>query len=454
MAKATKRGLQDEYLQIIQELDGDLPGRAAADEHLKGSYPHDGEDAIAWASNPITLNSAQAKALNEAAATMGSIMEKVMRKYQRDRSFRKLFRLTPQVEELTLVPSGCHAAVPLSRIDIFFDSKTLDYQVGGIVTGGVDGMAINTELNRALNQMESFQTFKARHPSTHFIDPVHACVLSLMHTYGKWANAEEGRNHPTHPSIAVVDVDGSPRAAETRTIIMHMRDMGIYARATSFSQLHIERLGGIMQLVDNHGPVTCVWLRATADEVAAQMNDGIRSLLDATRHGMVCTVGGYRSWPCCTRAFLSVLATKECQQLLNREERAFIRDHIPATTIIEPSVDLSQFYDQESWVLRVADGHASDDLIAGSDVRKQDWRMLLVKSIKRHDAVQPCLEHQSIDVAGVDAQGKTFRRRMGVMLGLYVFEGKLCGVRPTCGTGKTIASWADRMEMGCLLVDE
>lgn len=454
MAKATKRGLPDEYLQIIRDMDGDLAGRAAADDHLYGSYEHDSEGDIAWATNPLTLNAEQFAALNQAASTIGSIMEKVMRKYQRDRTFRKLFLLTPQVEELTLVPSGCHAAVPLSRVDLFFDSETLDYQVCGIVTGGVDGMAVNAELNRALGQTKSYQEFIARHPFTHAIDAAHACVLSLMHTYGKWANAEEGRNHPTHPSVAVVDVENSRRAAESRTIIMHMRDMGIYARATHFSQLRIEKLGGINQLVDNHGPVTCVWLRATADEVDEQMGDGVRALLDATRHGMVCTVGGYRSWPCCTRAFLAVLHTKECQQLLSRDERAFIKAHIPQPTILEPSIDLSQFFDQENWVMRVADGHSSEDLVSGADMSKADWRKLLVKSIKFHDAVQSCLKHQTITVAGVDEQGEPFERPMGIMLGLFVFEGKLCGVRATCGTGKTIANWHDRLEMGSVIVDE
>ncbi len=454
MAKATKRGLQDEYLQIIRDLDGDIAGRAAANDHLSDSYAHGEEGVVAWATNPLTLNGAQVDTLTEAASTLGSIMEKAMAKYQRDRTFRALFGLSPQIEELTLVPSGCHAAVPLSRVDIFFDSKTLDYQVCGIVTGGVDGMAVNTELNHALSQTGAYQAFKAKHPSVHSLDAAHACVLSILHTYGKWANAEEGRNHPTHPSVAVVDVENSPRAAETRTIVMHMRDMGIYARATNFSQLRVEQLGGIYQLIDNHGPVTCVWLRATADEVVANMSAGVRALLDATRRGMVCTVGGYRSWPCCTRAFLSVLHTKECQQLLNRDERAFIRAHIPETTILEPSVDLSSFFDQENWVMRVADGHSAKDLVAGADLRKLDWRKLLVKSIKRHDSLHRCLKHHSVMVAGVDEQGVPFERSMGIMLGLYVFEGKLCGVKATCGTGKTIANWTDRMEMGSVIVDE
>ena len=447
MAKAAKRGLQDEYLKIVRKLDGDPEGREAGVYYLETTDPHSMMDNHGWATNAYLLDAKQCDALDNAARVMGSIMEKVMAKYQRDRSFRELFHLDPTIEEFTLVPSGCHAAVPLSRIDLFFDQKTLDFQICGIETGGVSGMGPCADVSRVVRLTNAYHEFASKHKAVETFNPVRECALSILHTYGNWANAEVGRNHPTHPSLAIVDIENSPRAVETREFIACLRDMGCYARSTTFSELRIERVGGIKQLVDKHGPITCVWLRARADEAAAVPGDGVRTLLEATRRGRVCTVGGYRSWPCCTRSFLSVLHAKECRQLLSWEERAFIDAHIPQTHIIDASADISAFYDQDNWVLRTEDGHQSQDVIAGSNMSKAAWRNRLVKGIKRRDAVQAHIDQHPMTV--VTEAGEMERN---VMLGLYVFESRLTGVQVTSGTSKSFANWTDHLDIACFAV--
>ena len=455
MAKKRATARKNDYLQAIRALDGDLDGRRTASGYLASTSlaVHGGD--FAWAANPYVLGSAQVKELEEAARMMGSIMEKVMAKYSRDRSFRPLFGLRSEVEELTLVPSGSRRAVPLCRLDLFLDPSTNDYQICAIVTGGVDGMASSVEVARAIELTGSYRAYAQDHAIRTF-DAMNECILAILHTYGKWANAQEGRNHPTYPSISVVDVPGSPRAAETAYAIDCLHEHGCYAHAAGFEELRIETVGGVEQLVDNHGPVTCVWLRATADEVAAHMNDGVRSLFAARRRGLVCTVGGYRSWPCCTRSFLQVLRTRECKALLSRDENAFVEKHIPHTTVIDASTDISAFYDQENWVLKCADGHAPESVLAGASFTRSAWRNRLVKSIKRHDAVQPYITQHPMEVLpGEPVEGAELSTTsMNVMLGAYVFEGRLAGVQATCGTGASIADWDDRLEMGVLVVED
>lgn len=448
MAKAVKGTLQEEYLQIVRDMDGDEQGRAAADSFLSTVLPDGMNNRTGWATNAYVIDADQMAVLEKAAQTMGSIMEKVMAKYQRDRAFRKLFELDPRIEELTLVPSGCHAAVPLSRLDMTFDRETGDFKISDIVTGGVDGMAACVGVAEAVRLTNAFREFESKHESVESIDPVQKCLMSIMHTYGKWANAEVGRNHPTHPSIAVVDVPDSKRAAETKVVIGRMRDYGCFARSTDFSQLHIESAGGTKQLVDNYGPVTCVWLRATADEAIACAGEGLDALMEATRRGLVCTVGGYRSWPCCTRSFLSLLRTSaECRQLLTWEERAFIDAHIPAIHIINPAIDISQFYDQERWVLRSADGSLFKGIIAGANMARAAWRNRLVKGIKRRDAVQGYIPDQPLEVATADGIEKR-----NVVLGAYVFESKLSGIRVSCASNPMALEEDMGVEMAALVV--
>lgn len=455
MATKTPEALKKEYLKIAKSLDGDVDGRRAADAYLSSQgFVSDGEP-YRWAVTPALLADSTMEVFTQAAKTMGSIMEKVMRTYHRDRAFRSLFGLSPDVEQLTLVPSGCHAAVPLSRIDLFFNPKTFDFKICGIQTGGVEGMFESVGVTRTLQQTAICREFMARH-KVETLDAVDGLVMALLHTYGKWANAQEGRNHPTKPSIAVVDVAGSHRRAETEYVVKRMYNYGCYAHATEVSELRIEKVGGIDQLVDSHGPVTCVWMRPTAEEAIANMDNGVRTLLSATRHGLVCTIGGYRSWPCCAKTFFEVLRTRDCRMLLSPAENAFIEQHVIETRAITPATDLSAFFDQENWVLRIADGHSEGTVLAGADMTRTAWRTRLVKGIKRQDVVQAYVPQQTLPTMyGPVGEGDPCAvSDMNVMFGLFVYEGRLGGVRAICGTGNTTASWSDRTAMGCLLVRE
>jgi hypothetical protein len=447
MAKKAALSYQEEFDAIRAEV-GDA-GVAAAASTLKAVCDGIGTSVPEWAATPYIINEEQLVSLKKAAQILGSIVEKVMAKYQRDSSFRALFGLDPKIENLTLVPTGRHAAVPLSRVDVVYNQATGDFIISDIMTGGVDGMGASVEISRAVSQTAAARQLADAHGGARTLDPADEAILSILHTYGSWANAQEGRNHPTHPAVAVLDVAGSKRTAETAYIIDRMRDRGCFARTTSFDKLRIAEVGGVRQLVDDNGPITCVWLRATADEAIAS-GKGLDALVEATRRGLVCTVGGYRSWPCCARTFFEVLRHSECRDLLTDEENAFIDKHIPETTVLSTDTDISDFYDQENWVLRGDDGQGTRGVYAGADLRKQDWRVRLVRGIRRRDAVQAAITPQELSV--VSSTGEVSKKN--VLLGLYVYEGRIGGLRAICGTGVSAASWKDRMEMGCLVVKE
>ena len=176
MAKAKARAtkLQDEYLQILGEMSGDAAGREAGDAHLEESYGK--YDNLKWATNPLIFDAKQYEMLDNAATTFSSIMEKVMARYQRDPFFRKLFGLPTKVEHLTRVPSGCHAAVPLARLDVFYDPVSSNFHIAGVATGGVDGMATSLAATRAVKSTGAYRAFAAKHSGIEDFDPLTACL--------------------------------------------------------------------------------------------------------------------------------------------------------------------------------------------------------------------------------------------------------------------------------------
>lgn len=451
MAKLTGPACETDFLRAAHALEGDLAGRAAATDYLRSTAPALWDESEVWAASPVILDQEEVGVLETAARTMSSIMEKLMARYHRDRQVRSLFSLPPEVERLTLVPTGHRTAVPLSRIDLFFDRRSHDFTITSITTGGVDGMARSAEAARAVQRMGAYRELARKHQLRAF-DAVEGLVITLLHTYGRWSNVGEGHNHPKNPALAVVDVADSPRAAESAYVIERLREYGCYAHVTTPSKLRVTDVDGIEQLIDDHGPLNCVWLRATAQEALDGMEGGFRTLLDATRRGLVCTIGGYRSWPCSTKGFLEALQAKEFRLLLTREENEFVERHVDETHVIDTTTDISQFYDQDEWVLRPSAGNLFGEVLAGVDMSRSQWRSHLVKAIKRRDAVQRRLPDQRMDAlaATCDPQDPTSTNALSVVLGLYVFEGKLGGVRAVGGAGSTTTKWGYRSSLGCL----
>ena len=101
MSNLRCRELEDEYLGILSDLDGDAEGRELAASYLASAHPvANREGTPTWALTPKVLTSAELGILREAAETMGRIIEKVTARYLDDADFRARFGLSPEFEAL------------------------------------------------------------------------------------------------------------------------------------------------------------------------------------------------------------------------------------------------------------------------------------------------------------------------------------------------------------------
>ena len=84
MSNLRCRALEDEYLGILRDLDGDAEGRALAATYLASAHPvANREGTPTWALTPKVLSSAELGILREAAETFGRILEKVTARFRR-----------------------------------------------------------------------------------------------------------------------------------------------------------------------------------------------------------------------------------------------------------------------------------------------------------------------------------------------------------------------------------
>lgn len=450
MSNLRGRALENEYRDIVSELDGDAEGRAQGDSYLIAS----GDAGVTWAVTPKVFGSAELEVLSDAAETMGRIMEKVTARYLVDPDFRKLFGLSPEVEALTLVPTGYDQLIPFARLDTLFDEETGDYQFCGITTDGSTGMTASVDVTRAIQLTESYRRFSSRHHAIETYDLADAAVAALRETYQSWVNAAEGSRHPEHPTVGIVDYPESANPEEFGDLIERMADEGIYARFVDIRELRIEEAGGTRRLVDPEGPIACVYRRAVTSEMAEKPCPGADALVEAQRSGIACVVGGYRAWPVATTAFVAALHSKAVESVLDPHEVAFVRAHVPEAHLLGPETDLSAFADKDRWVVRPAGAYNPHITVLGIDCDEREWAERLSEAARRGGVVQAFRPAYASEVVVGDEETGAEPVLVNNVTGLYLFRGRFGGLFSRCGVPDGADTWGRVFDMGSIVVRE
>jgi len=451
------RDLESEFLSIASELGGDVESREQGDAYLAGTHALYHGGPCSWALSPKIFDSGQIDILRDAAETMGRIMDKVTDRYLRDPDFRALFRLPADLERMTLVPTGYAQLIPLARVDVFFDEETGDYQFCELNTDGSAGMTASVEVTHAIQASRTYHRFAERHPDIETFDVLDAAVDAVYDTYRSWANADGGTHHPAHPSCAIVDYTESASIDEVNDIIERMAEKGIYARFADIRDLRIERVAGVVGLVDDAGPVDCVYRRAVTSEIAEKPCPGADALEEAARRGLACLVGGYRTWPCATKTVFAVLHSKAVRDVLDPAEVSFVERHVPATYLLDEGSDLAPYSQKDRWVVKPAGSYNAVGVRAGLDCASDaEWQDALSSCARSGGVVQEYARQYATPVieggAVADGVDPTEYRMANNMEGLFLFRGRFAGVFTRCGYQNVIGEWTHRINMGCLVV--
>ena len=461
MSNLRGRALEDEYLGIVRSLDGDAGSRALAASYLASSHPvANREGTPTWALTPKVLSGAELGILRDAAETMGRILEKVTARYLDDASFRSFFALPGELEALALVPTGYERLIPFARVDVLFDEESGDFSIAGVATDSSLGMTASVEVTRAVQLTEAYRRFAAAHEGVETFDVTGGVIDALRETYMSWANADAGTRHPERPAVGIVDYPESASASEFADVIERLADEGVYGRFVDVRDLRVEEAGGIRRLVDSEGPIACVYRRALLSEMLEKPCDGASALVEAARRGLACVVGGFRTWPVSTNALLAVLSSDAAADVLDHEELAFVRTHVPETHLLSRGSDLAPYLaEPDRWLARPKGAYRANEAVSGAayDNRDDWWRVLLACAEEGGVIQERARTYRTPVVLGAPAVGEPAERagqtvEVENILGLHLFGGQFGGVYARGGYEGGHGPWSNRVNMGCLVV--
>lgn len=435
--------LEGEYAACAAELGGDLAGRERAQAYLAGTRSLYHGAPMPWAYVPKIFSPADAAHLAWAAETMDAIMDKLTRRYLEDPALRARFGFTPEVEAATLVPLPYEQQIPIARVDIFLDEQTGSFKFCELNTDGSAGMLNTVETTRACALTGAGKRFAATHKVAVF-DVLGACADALMACY------RQVPGMPEKPRIAVVDYAESISAEEIAEFIELFAARGISLRFTDIRDLAYED----GRLSDSQGPIDGVWRRVVISELLEKPCPGAEAFMRAAREGRVPIVGGFRTWPVATKTVFAVLHDPVAATFLTPEEIAFVKEHVPATYVLNEQSDLAPFARKDAWIAKPRDGYNSVGVVAGSDCTPAEWRSALEEIRATGGVVQEYVRpYATPNLPGDPASGETSCAPYMNMEGLYLFNGRFAGVFTRCGCNATIGEHTGRLMMSCLVVE-
>ncbi len=466
------RILEDEFNEICRSLDGDLESRRKADEWLATTDALYHGGPVSWAFTPKIFTRAEIDALADIAHTMSRIMEKVTRRFLEDPSFRAEFHLTKQMEDLCCTPAAYEQLIPITRVDIFLNEETGDFQFCELNTDGSAGLNATVEITRAIQSSATYQEFAQRHASISTFDVERLGCEAVLACYRSWEHAGTDGHPKTTPQLLFVDYDESASHGEVDSLCRRFAELGVSARFADMHDLRIEMVDGRRRLCDTQGPVDCVWRRAVTGEMLDKPCAGADAFMQAGREGLACLVGSFRTWPCHTKTVFALLWSEHASEFLDEDELAFVHAHVPETYLLSSGSDLSLYQDKDEWIVKPSDGYNSVGVLSGLEATQDRWQEALEQTARIGGVVQRYAAQYAtpmviggrlVEGAGyTDMQAREADRQQYAvdfvpannLEGLFLFNGRFSGVYTRCGYQPTIGEWTNRFHMGCIVVDE
>ncbi|MDR1421845.1 MAG: hypothetical protein LBI64_03150 [Coriobacteriales bacterium] len=385
MTESRMPALQTAWRESFERLDGDREGRLRAQTYLNASTAIYHDSVVPIGAIPKLYDTATLQQFDELVKTLNAILEKVMRRFREDASYRSLFGFSPMLERLIMLPTGYERLIPIMRADIFWNEQTGAFQFCELNTDGTSAM---NEDREGANALALTTTYAELAPLLH---------VTPQELFDPWVEAFEriyrsSEQAVADPVVAIVDYGASATIFEFREFRRRFEEAGLRCLICDIPSLQYRDGALYGNDIDPDHPahmlplrIDAIYRRAVSAEIVAELETsaardrGAWALVGATEDRSVCLIGGFVTHIAHAKQLFSVLHLPETHALLNSEEVAFVQRHVPYTTRLDSAhVDLGTVkLDRKQWIIKPEDGYASQGVFAGVDYSASDWTALI-----------------------------------------------------------------------------
>ena len=445
-----------EYIDIAESLDGDIPGRRAARAYMDSSTAIVHHRVVSTSFVPKLYDTASRQVMREVVETTHRILCKVMQHYLDDAEYRKIFDYDPRLAELILVPRGYDALLPFARFDIFLDENTGDVAFCEFNGDGSSGMNENREITNSIVGSDTFRTFVENH-AVQGCDLFMPWVRAFMDIYGTYRFKVE------NPRVAICDYLENGVVDEFHIFAEKFREAGVECVVADVRELSFD--GEVLTTPDGL-PVNAIWRRSVTNDVLEFWDDS-QDLINAVRARKVALIGAFSGHIVHDKQLFEVLFAPETQAFLTEEEIAFVEETVPMTAFLnDDQVNIDQIRaNREEWIIKPTDHYGADNVYAGCEVSQEEWERVIDEFaneragypfiVQRYirpfktDTLPPDRGINEAPDGAVESEPVPYNN----LNGLYLYNGHFQGVFSRLGPHPTISKTNDGMTAATIWVD-
>ena len=463
MTEATNRNAEytSEYLSYLVNDKNDEHDRRTAWDYILGS-------TAVWDGNPVYMgyvprlfDQRTYDSFKQTAETLHGILTKVIREYQANPAYRALFSFDERLEQLMTAPTGYAEALPITRVDCFFDEDTGSMRFCEFNTDGTSGMNENREAGNCIRESAPFKKFAANHA-------VATCDEAL---FDEWVDTfltiYSGYDaRVENPHIAIVDFLENAALEEFKVYAQLFQDRGYQVsifdvRELSFDGRHLHGAKAVWGEGDTD--IDVIWRRTVASDLLEHWSES-EPLVQAYLAHKVAMIGSFATNIVHDKQVFRVLHRPETTKLLTTDEAALVRECIPYTAFLDPAeIDIDELKaDPARWVIKPTDGYCSKNVTVGHDCQTDEWARIVDECLEQATTasarylVQECCslyKTPTVPLYGNDADFTAAPQDYNNLTGLYLMGGKFAGVFSRLGPGSIILGRKGGVTSASLWVD-
>ena len=356
------------YLQIIDDLDGDIPSRRAALAYMRASTAIVHHRVVDCSFVPRLFNQRTYEVMRDTAETAHRILCKVIQRYLDDPAYRRCFDFDPRLEELILLPRGYDSLLPFARVDTFLDEDDYRIHFCEFNGDGSSGMNENREITNSILPSEAFRVFSEGHAvrGCDLFEPWVDAFLGIYATYERRVEK---------PHIAICDYLENGVVDEFHLFADLFRGRGYECAVADVRELSFD--GEVLR--DASGErVDAIWRRCVTNDVIDHWDES-QGLIEAVRAEKVALIGSFAGHIVHDKQIFEVLFKPETCAFLTAEEISFIEETVPLTAFLDDSaVNLAQIRaNKDEWIIKPSDHYGADDVYAGCAQSEERWGELI-----------------------------------------------------------------------------
>ena len=432
------------YADIVRDrYEENAKSAKAATEYMKNSTAIYKGEAIPFLYMPKLFSKQAWDHLKGAANTICIILDKVMHRYYKDSSYRKLFPFSPELEELILLEAGYPRMLPISRLDIFFNEEDFSFKFCEFNADGASAMNEDRELNIALSTSDAMMEFKKKYEVTSF-NLFDSWAKEFIEIYGTYENKVE------NPKVVITDFmdRGSPN--EFIEFKKAFQRAGLDADIFEIRDFAIKN----GELIAPDGKkIDAVYRRAVTRDIMERKNE-VGAFLQAAHDNTVCIIGHFRTQIIHTKSIFAILRMPETFEFLTPEEREYVLLHVPETIKLKSGgFDFEDVIkNKDLWLIKPEDYYASKGVYAGIDMDTGAWRGVVAQAMDTPYLLQRyCTPFQSVNLDFNDNPRPDFELYNNIT-GMFVYNGKLTGLYSRAGKMGTISALASGRTLASMVV--